>query len=430
MTVLITMSQKELDRSHVFKKLAAGQLNGSEAAKCLKLTVRQVRRLKVKYIEDGAKGLMHASRGRPGNRRLPDKEITKIEDLLKSKYADFKPGFAAEKLESLNKIKRDPKTIRKIMIDLDLWKPRKEKAGSEYHSWRERKDNLGELVQYDGSYEMWLEDRGPRCCLLASIDDAKGEVDGQFGFNEGTMPTMEYWHDYFVKHGKPQAIYVDKFSTYSQNHKVAKENADNLPQFARAMKEVNVELIKANSPQAKGRVERLFRTLQDRLIKELRLANISTIEQANEFLQKTFLPEFNARFMVEPKGKANLHRKLSKAEIDGLKSILSRQNIRVIQNDFTVSHNKIHYQILKEQKVTICRKDRVIIEERFDGTLHMRLRGKYLNYQILPEAPKKHKTTEWIIAASDGRSKGHAPKIDHPWRRKQFIYANSLMSAK
>lgn len=242
---------------------------------------------------------------------------------------------------------------------------------------------------------------------------------------------MKYWHDYFERHGKPKAIYVDKFSTYSQNHKVAKENADNLPQFARAMKEVNVDLIKANSPQAKGRVERLFRTLQDRLIKELRLAKISTIAEANEFLQNTFLPEFNARFMVEPKGQANLHRKLNKTELDGLKSILSRQNIRIVQNDFTVSHNCIHYQILKEQKVTVCRKDKIIIEERFDGSLHMRLRGKHLNYQILPEQPKKHKTTQWFIAASGANPlKAHTPKPDHPWKKKSFIYANSLMSAK
>ena len=243
MTVLITMSQKEFDRTDVFKKLAAGQLNGSEAARCLKLTTRQVRRLKGNYAKDGPLGLIHRGRGKPGNRRLPQKEKNKIEKLLQTKYPDFKPGFATEKLDQLNKIKRDPKTIRKIMIELGLWKPRREKAGSEYHSWRERKENYGEMVQYDGSYEYWFEERGDRCCLLASIDDATSEVDARFELDEGTIPTMKYWHSYFERHGKPKAIYVDKFSTYSQNHKVAKENADNLPQFARAMKEVNVDLI-------------------------------------------------------------------------------------------------------------------------------------------------------------------------------------------
>lgn len=424
------MSRKELDRHNVFKKLAEGQLNGSEAARQLKLTARHVRRLKSGYLKNGVKALIHAGRGRPGNRKLPDKENARIEKLLVNKYPDFGPGFATEKLAKLDKIIRDPKTIRKIMIKLELWQPRKVRAGSKHRAWRERKENYGELVQYDGSYEYWFEERGPKCCLLASIDDAASRVEARFRQDEGTLPTMEFWQDYIEKYGKPLAIYVDKFSTYSQNHKVAKENADNLTQFARAMAELNIELIKANSPQAKGRVERLFRTLQDRLIKELRLAGISTIEEANEFLQKTFLPEFNAKFMVESKGKANLHRKLGKTELGNLKSILTRQKLRVVQNDFTISHNKICYQILKEQKVTICRKDRITVEERPDGTLHMRLRGKEINYSILPERPKKQKATQWVIAASAGNAKEpHKPKADHPWRKQQ-IYANSLMSAK
>ena len=160
MTELITMSQKELDRSDVFKKLAAGQLNGSEAAECLKLTTRQVRRLKARYKKNGVKGLINASRGKPGNRRLPVAEKEKIEGLLKTKYPDFKPGFAAEQLAKRDKINRDPKTIRQIMINLELWKPRKEKIGSEHRAWRPRKQNNGEMIQYDGSYEFWFEDRG------------------------------------------------------------------------------------------------------------------------------------------------------------------------------------------------------------------------------------------------------------------------------
>jgi hypothetical protein len=430
MMELITMSRKELDRHNVFKKLAEGQLNGSEAAKQLKLTTRQVRRLKSDYLKHGVKALIHSSRGKPGNRRLSDKESAKIEKLLVNKYPDFGPGFATEKLAKIDKIIHDPKTIRKIMIRLELWQPRKVKAGSKHRAWRERKENYGELVQYDGSYEYWFEGRGPKCCLLASIDDANSRVEARFRQDEGTLPTMEYWQGYIEKYGKPQAIYVDKFSTYSQNHKVAKENADNLTQFARAMAELNIELIKANSPQAKGRVERLFRTLQDRLIKELRLANISTIENANEFLQKIFLSEFNARFMVEPKGKANLHRKLGKIELNNLKSILSRQKLRVVQNDFTISHNNVYYQILKEQKVTICRKDQITVEERPSGSLYMRLRGKELNYSILPERPKKQKKTQWVIAASVGNTKVlHKPKPDHPWRKQQ-VYTNSLMSVR
>jgi len=430
MTVLITMSQKELDRSDICKKMAACQLNGSEAAKCLRITTRQVRRLKARFKKNGAKGWVNTSRGKPSNRRIPSVEKEKIEGLLKSKYPDFKPGFATEQLAKRNKINRDPKTIRQIMIDIKLWKPRKEKVGSEHRAWRPRKENYGAMIQYDGSYEYWFEGRGPRCCLLASIDDATGKVDAVFGQDEGTLPTMKYWQGYIEKHGKPKSVYVDKFSTYSQNHKVAKENADNLPQFARAMQELDIELIKANSPQAKGRVERLFRTLQDRLIKELRLANISTINAANEFLQKIFLPEFNARFMVVPKGKANLHRKLNKTELENLKSVLSRQNSRVVQNDFTISHNRVHYQILKEQKVTVCRKDKIVVEERHDGSLHLQLRGKYINYEKLPERPRKQKITQWVIAASGANTKqAKRPKLSDE-QNKQYIQSKLLISVR
>lgn len=430
MTELITMSQKELSRLDIIKKLAAGQLTCSVAAGCLKLTTRQVRRLKGGFKRVGAVALVHAGRGKPGNRRLPDKEKHKIEELLKSRYADFGPGFAAEKLDRLHKIKRDPKTIRAIMIDLELWKPRKSTAGSKHRAWRERKDNYGEMVQYDGSYEYWFEGRGPKSCLLATIDDANSKVDAKFEQDEGTLPTMRYWQGYIERNGKPMAIYVDKFSTYSQNHQVAKENADNLTQFARAVKDLDIKLILAHSPQAKGRVERLFRTLQDRLIKELRLADISTVEAADEFLKKFFLPDFNARFMVESKGRANLHRKLCKAELERLPAILSRQNSRVVQNDFTISHNTVHYQILKEQKVTVCRKDKILVEERTDGSLILSLRGKSLNFQVLPGRPKKQKNSQWVIAASGVNAKTpHKPKLNHPWR-KQFIYSNSLMSAE
>lgn len=422
------MSQKELGRLDIVRKLAAGQLNGSEAAKALKLSVRQTRRLKVGYLAKGAKALMHAGRGKPGNRRLAEKEAAKIGRLLREKYPDFGPSFAAEKLFGRHGIKRDPKTIRRIMIELELWRPRRRQAG-QYHAWRERKTCPGELIQYDGSYERWFEDRGPECCLLASIDDATGQVEAKFETDEGTLPTMRYWQGYLERYGKPKAIYVDKFSTYSQNHRIAKENADNLTQFQRAARQLDIEVITANSPQAKGRVERLFRTLQDRLIKELRLAGISTTEEANRFLAKTFLPEYNVRFAVEPRNQADLHRQLNKAELAILPSILSKQSQRVIQNDFTVSHDKVYYQLLKEQRVTICRKDKIIVEERVDGSLRLALRGKELAYRRLPERPKKQRDNQWVIAASggDARKSGHKPKPDHTWK-KPFIYSNSLMS--
>lgn len=202
------------------------------------------------------------------------------------------------------------------------------------------------------------------------------------------------------------------------NHKLAKENPDTLTQFERAMeKDLGITVIHAQSPQAKGRVENLFGTLQDRLIKELRLNNISTIAEANKFLEEEFLPKFNAKFMVEPRGKADLHKPLSKKEKDKIDSIFSRQNQRVVKNDFTISHQKNCYQLIAEQPVTICKQDIVTVEEWLDGSVHLRLRGKYLNYKLLPEKPNRLNTEKnnlkWVIP----KSTAHTPPADHPWRQ-------------
>jgi hypothetical protein len=272
------------------------------------------------------------------------------------------------------------------------------------------------MIQYDGSYDHWFEGRGGEVCLLASIDDADSNVHARFDEHEGVDPTFNFWRGYIERSGKPNSIYVDKFSTYSMNHKLAKENPDTLTQFERAMKELNIDVIHAHSPQAKGRVEKLFKTLQDRLIKELRLNGISTIKGANEFLEKVFLPKFNAKFMVEPRSKANLHKKLNEQEKNKLDSIFSRQYRRVVGNDFTVSHKKNCYQLEKIQPTTIYKQDIVIIEQ-IGQAIRFRLRGKYLHYKLLPEKPKKIHSSKnnlpWVIP----RSTAHIPPANHPWRQ-------------
>ena len=412
----ITMSLPEVKKYDIIKKVISQELNGSQAAGLLNLTTRHIRRLKKKVDKDGIKALIHGSRGKPGNRRLPAKERKRIAGLIKQKYADFGPTLAAEKLTELGKIKRSRGAIRSIMIAEKIWQPKSKKQET-HRQWRQRKASKGELVQYDGSYEHWFEDRGGEVCLLASIDDADSEVRARFDEHEGVEPTFSFWRGYLERFGKPNAIYVDKFSTYSMNHQLAKENPDTLTQFERAMKELNVGIIHAHSPQAKGRVEKLFGTLQDRLIKELRLNNIFTIKEANEFLEKVFLPKFNARFMVEPRSQANLHKKLNEQEKKKLDSIFSRQYRKVVMNDFTVSHQKHCYQLEKIQPVTICKQDRVTVEERMDKSIQFRLRGKYLNYRLLPEKPKKISSAknnlQWVIP----KSTAHVPPANHPWRQ-------------
>jgi hypothetical protein len=419
----ITMSQKEIKRYDVIKKLINKELDGSEAAELLELCVRQVRRLKAKVKEKGMAGLAHGNRGQASNHKLPDNERQKIIGLLRRHYADFKPGFATEKLGEKHNIVRDPKTIRQIMIDQGLWKP-KQKRKDTHRSWRQRKANFGEMIQFDGSYEHWLEDRGGtgEICLLAGIDDATGIVaKAKFASDEGVCDVFNFWREYLIANGKPYSIYVDKFSTYKMNQKVAIENHDTKTQFERAMSELTIEPITAHSSQAKGRVERLFNTLQDRLIKELRLAGISTIDKANEFLEKTFLPKFNASFSVEPRTKANLHQKLNQIEINKLNSILSRQYQRTVRNDWTISFNNQWYQLTKQQPVTVCKNDVITVEQRLDGSIHFRLRGKYLHYELLPKRPQKHNQhINWVIAAGQKQqSQSYCqPAPDHPWRRR------------
>lgn len=429
MAELISMSQKEIKRFCIIKKLLNREFNGSAAAVILKLSTRQIRRLKNKVRRNGAKGLAHGSRGRASNRKISDQIKNKIIKLLQEKYYDFGPSLAAEKLAKNHGINHDPKTIRQIMIGEELWRPRKIRGGknNKHREWRQRKANYGEMIQYDGSYEHWFEDRGGtgEVCLLAAIDDATGQaLKAKFCLSEGVEPTFGFWNEYIIKNGKPYSIYVDKFSTYSMNHQTAKENENALTQFKRAMeKDLRIEVITANSPQAKGRIERLFKTLQDRLIKELRLNNISTAEAANEFLEKIFLPEFNARFAVLPRAKANLHQKLNVKELNQLDSIFSRQAERVVRNDFTVSYKKNWYQLIETQPATICRQDIITVEERADKSIHFRLRGKYLNCRLLPERAKKiNLKTSWVIPA--GKISGNIPAADHPWRKIFYAQAN------
>lgn len=244
------------------------------------------------------------------------------------------------------------------------------------------------MEQYDESYEDWFEGRageGKKQCLLAAIDDATGKITkAKFDAHEGVFSTFKFWQEYLEKHGKPLNIYSDKFSTYSMNHKTAQENPDTKTQFKRATEELGIELILANSPQAKGRVERLFRTLQDRLVKEMRLNNINTVSEANTFLQKTFIPDFNKRFSVSPRSTANFHKKITEKEKNFFSSVFTRHEERILRNDYTISYKNIWYQLEATKALLIRKKDIVTVLEKEDGSIQMKLRGKYPDFHKLP----------------------------------------------
>lgn len=415
---LISMTEKELLKYDVIKNLIDEKINGTGASKQLGLSVRHVKRLKVKVIKSGAEGLIHGNRGRDGNRKLPTETTELAEKYLKEKYCFCGPTFASEKLYENHKIKTNKETVRAMMTNLKLWKPKPRKQPKERYKWRARKDNYGEMQQFDGSYHVWFGEE--ESCLLLSVDDATGKIThAMFDYNEGVVAVFKFWLKYFDKNGLPISIYLDKFSTYKINHKNAVDNKDMITQFQRATNQSGVRLITAHSPQAKGRVERMNKTLQDRLVKEFRLANITTIEKANEFLED-YIPKFNAKFAVIPNRRTDLHKKIRKNIEKKLPQIFSIQNERVIMNDYTIRFENKFYQLDETQSTTVYKKNAVIIEKHLNEDIKINFKGHYLNYTELPERPKKEIDVN-LPAITIKKQSEWKPPVNHPWR-KQFSY--------
>lgn len=430
---LICMTQKEISRHDIITDLINGKVNGSEAAVQLNLSVRQTKRLKAKVSKQGIEALMHGNRGKESNRKIKSKIINKAIDLIKEKYPDFGPTLACEKLEEKHSIKLGRETVRKIMIEQKLWKPKPRKQSKKKHVWRARKDNYGQMQQFDGSYHLWLEDRlldkfgePEELCLLLSVDDATGKIThAKFDYNESVGAVFSFWLEYFQKNNLPISVYLDKFSTYKINHANAVDNSKLLTQFQRATNQAGIELITAHSPQAKGRVERMFETLQDRLIKELRLSGISSIEEANKFLE-TYILKFNKRFGVVPNRKANLHKKINKALKSKLPHIFSIQEQRKIQNDYTIMFKNNFFQLDQEQPTVVYKKDTVIVEQHLDGSIKINLNGHYLKYIQLPQRPKKQIQVK-LTALTRTKSNTWKPPASHPWRT-QTLFKNRSRS--
>jgi len=428
---LICMTKQELSKYEIIMDLITGKINGTDASKQIGVSVRHVKRLKSNVKEYGARGLIHKNRGRESNRRLDAKIVEKAEKYLKEKYHFCGPTFASEKLYEIHKIKLGKETVRIMMTDLKLWKPKSRKKSGKWHVWRARKDNFGEMQQFDGSYHIWFGNE--ESCLLLSVDDATGKIThAKFDINESTIAVFKFWLEYFAKNGLPLSIYLDKFSTYKINHKNAVDNKNMITQFERAMNQIGVNPITAYSPQAKGRVERMNETLQDRLVKELRLVGITTIGEANKFLQE-YIPKFNAKFAVIPRRGKDLHKKIGKQTKEKLPQIFSVQNQRKVHNDYTVMFKNNFFQLDRKQTTTVYKKDTVIVEEHLDETIKLRLRDSYLNYRTLQERPKKEINIKLPALTRQKQNSTYRPPVDHPWR-KQFLFnkikINQLNSAK
>ena len=425
MNISIKITMKESNRYDIIKKLIEGRISEEDARKMMELkSVRQVRRIKRRVKKEGLAGIAHRGRGKPSNRKL-NKQFTKeIMSMVKTKYYDFKPGFAAEKLWENHQIRISSESLRRLMITEDLWTPRSRKRPKKRHVWRERKDNFGEMQQFDGSYHDWFEN-GTEACLLASIDDATGKIThAKFDENEGVVAVFKFWLEYFEKNGLPISIYLDKFSTYKINHPSAVDNKELKTQFQRATEQVEVRLITAHSAEAKGRVERLFGTLQDRLVKELRLNNIKNIEAANQFLEE-YISKFNAKFAVTSKKRTNLHRAIGKEINKKLPQIFSIQSTRKVMNDYTVMFKNRFLQLQEKQPIGVFKKDTVTIEEHLNGDIKVRMKDHYLSYDFLPARPKKMDIPVVVLT----RNKAPwIPPTNHPWRRYPILTNNKSLT--
>lgn len=401
---MIMMSRNELQRFHVIQKVLEGVVAQNEASQILCLSDRQIRRIVQRVKAEGEQGVIHRSRGKPSHRKTLQPLREKIISLYRLHYRDFGPTLASEKLFERDHICIHDETLRLMLIQSGDWqKTRKKKK---YHSFRERRSHFGEMVQMDGSHHEWFEDRGPECVLMGYIDDATGRIFARFYDYEGTIPAMDSFRQYIGKYGLPVSMYLDKHSTYKSTARPTIEdelkNTEPASQFERSLKELGVRIIHANSPQAKGRIERLFETLQDRLVKEMRLQGIATIEDGNTFL-KRYLPLYNRKFEVKPKKEGNLHRPLGK-EVD-LSMILCRKTGRTIRNDRTIQFRTKLYQI--EDLV----RGKAMIHERLDGSLaitHKEIRVRFHEIEEKPQPIQK------VVPAEIKKSS--SPSCDHPWR--------------
>jgi transposase len=415
------MSQQEVDRLSVIQSVTNRHLTQADAARQLGLSVRQVKRLVRRYQDQGAAGLVSGHRGRRPNNAIAEAVRQEVLGIVRKHYADFGPTLACEKLTERHGHTLSAETLRQWMMADGLWQPKRRKQ-ARIHQRRPRRPCLGELVQIDGSPHLWFEGRGPRCTLIVFIDDATGRLMAlRFAPAETTQAYMETLRQYLDQYGRPVAFYSDKHSIFRVSHP---EHEGELTQFSRALKTLDIEAIHANTPQAKGRVERANQTLQDRLVKELRLRGIDDIEAANAFLPE-FIQAYNDRFAVEPQSPADAHRP-ALHDTGELALILCMHHTRTLSKNLTCQFKNWEYQLLGQGQGYQLRKARITLCEAFDGTVTLLHQGRPLPYRLLaagePPAPlddekSVHHTIDQTKAKQASRP-AYKPAPDHPWRQR------------
>jgi hypothetical protein len=406
---IIMLSQKDLKRFYVIEKVREGTVKQVSAAEILSLSTRQIRRILSRIGKEGSRGIVHRSRGNPSNRRYSDTVKSRSIALYRQRYRGFGPTLAAEKLSESHGIGITDETLRKWLIASGDWKKARKRAL--HRQWRERKQHCGAMVQMDGSHHDWFEGRGPRCVLMGYIDDATSRSFCRFYEYEGTMPAMDSFKRYIRKYGIPLSVYLDKHGAYKSKGKPTLEEElqeiGPLSEFERALSELQVEVIHANSPQAKGRIERLFGTLQDRLVKEMRLRDIKSIEEANTFLDQ-YLSAYNRRFAVSPVSREDIHRDIPKGL--NLNDIFCLKTKRTLRNDFTVAHNRKLYQVQSH-----IRASAVVVHDRLDGSMAITHKDRPVQFVEIASRPLEEKKQPLHV-----HKKVYRPTKHDYWRNLKF----------
>lgn len=404
----ITMTEEELKRKTIIEQAVDKRITQKEGARKIGVSERQFRRILTKYRQIGDVGLVSGHRGKSGNRKLQERVRSSIGEFINDPlYKDFGPTLLREKLEEYNGITICKETMRQIMIEEGIHHPktRKKKA----HPHRERREHRGELVQIDGSYHAWLEERGTKACLLLFVDDATSEVlAAEFVEHESFFAYAKLCKSYFRSTGVPVAFYSDKFSVFRANaassiHKSA------ITQFKRVLDTLGIDLICANSPQAKGRVERANQTFQDRLVKEMRLRGIDNYQTANVYLPE-FIHFYNRKFAVLPRSTGDVHLPLDKSiDLDFLFSI---HDTRIISKDLQIQFENVTYLILTNRPPQHLVKREVLITLNESGSFSAYLNGQLLTLKRFHTQPKQ-------IQIASTKSLDHEvyiPPVNHPWR--------------
>lgn len=417
---MLEMTTKDVLRAQVMAQVMEGKLDQAGAATRLGISVRQVKRLKRRMLDEGVQGLLSKKRGRASNRRTPEEVRSRAVALIGEHYRDFGPTLACEKLAERHGIELSVETVRQAMMRAGLWRA-KRGAGARVHAMRERRPRRGELIQIDGSPHDWFEGRAPRCCLLVFIDDATGELMAlRFVDAETTLGYMGLLEEYVLAHGLPAAIYSDRHSIFQINKGDHKHVSDAPTQFGRALEELGIESIQANSPQAKGRVERANQTLQDRLVKEMRLQGISSQEAANAWLPQ-FIRAFNRRFAVAAAVPADAHVPYT-GTAEALRRILSVHTRRRLSSNLSCQFRGLLYQVETADRGLALRGAEVSIVTHSHGATELLWQGRALPYTCSSKPLKQRDAVDGkqvnakVEQALKARKTPPQP-IGHPWKR-------------